>query len=138
MISSTGISAGLDFFSDSTTIASSSLTILLDSFGISSFLSFVGLVFVTGFFSVNLLGFLVRPVITEVGGVFFETPPFVVVDNFLVVVTVEVARLDLRPFDSDLPLNSDLPLSSDLLDVATFVGFVLVGGLEAVLRVDLY
>lgn len=67
-----------------------------------------------GLFSVSLLGFLVRPVITEVGGVFFETPPFVVVDNFL------VAKLDLL----GSVLNSDLPIS----DLLAFVVVVLVGG----------
>lgn len=78
-----------------------------------------------GLFSVNLLGFLVRPVITEVGGVFFETPPFVVVDNFL------VAKLDLL----GSVLNSDLPISDLLAVVVVLVGgFAEDGGGE--IRVD--
>jgi hypothetical protein len=56
---------------------------------------------ITGLFSDNLLGFLVRPVNTETGGVLLITPPLdVVFNNFLdeVDANVDDTRLPLLPF----------------------------------------
>lgn len=145
--SSSAAAAAAIIASLSTTATSSSdLFSLLTSFTCSSFstttgfsvLGFVAVVTVvlrTGFFSVILLYFRVRPVMIEVGGVFFETPPFVVVVNFVVAVAVDVAvtKLPLLPFNSDL-------LGASSLVVGLAAGFgvaVLMGGVAVVVVVVL-
>lgn len=73
----------------------------------------------------------------EVGGVFFETPPFVVVVNFVVAVAVAVAvtKLPLLPFNSDLLGTSCLVVDLVVGLAAGFEVAVLMGGVAVVLVV---
>lgn len=61
----------------------------------------------TGLFSVSRLGFLVRPVNTETGGVFLITPPLDVVFNSFfeedVAASVDDAKLPLLPLVGFMP-----------------------------------
>lgn len=82
---------------------------------------------IAGLFSVSRLGFLVRPVNTETGGVFLITPPLdVVFNNFFEDVAANVD-------DTKLPL---LPLAGFMLSLTRFVGVTeLVAGVFTLVAV---